>query len=170
MFFERLAKIGLVVGGLIAFVTVYNLFAGGVSRRQVEIVHATSPMDDGAAALTMLLRYHGKPVTLEGIRPLVPLVEETSTALELLKIAATFDLKLGAYRVDKPETLAVPLPCIAQVRHGAGERVAFVVLERMNARKAVYVDPAAGERMTLARDDFNRIVTGVVLVADRAAK
>jgi len=176
-----LAVAVLLIVGLLLFVTVYNLLAPGPARRRsrthrpVEVILAPSTSDDGAASLTMVLRYHGKRVTLDDIRPMVARVDNTATALELVNAAKPYDLTIVGYKLEKAEEWAgVKLPCIAHLYQQRGDfprplvndRGKFVVLEAVRGNDVVIVDPTDGGRRHETRGEFLAFSSGVVLVVE----
>jgi len=75
-------------------------------RRRVEVVLASSAGDDATAALTMILRYHRKPVTLDEVRQAIhkdrkPLDVEAAIRMLSQDRSVTLEEVLRATRKDR---------------------------------------------------------------------
>lgn len=112
----------------------------------------------GAAALSIILAYYGRHVSLEKMRVECGVSRDGSNAVNILKAARRYGLVALGARVDELDTLyEVKLPCILfwEFNH-------FVVLEGIRGKKFYINDPATGPRV-VDRNTFNRAFTGVVL-------
>jgi hypothetical protein len=170
-----LGPVILAVCGLLLFVTVYNLMqtAAGSSGR-VTLVSAPRSEYDGAAALTMLLRHAGRPVSLDELQGEVA-PDGTAVAQKMIEAAGRRGVTLRGYLASDARDIAtLTLPCIAHLREAAGlgqtrlpqanERGRFVVLERADAGRVTYVDPVARRRIEATMARFLEHFSGVVLV------
>ena len=112
----------------------------------------------GAAALAMVLGYHGRFVSLEMLRLDCGVSRDGSRAGNLLKAAAKHGLKADGYRLEPAYLHEHPLPMILHWNFNH-----FVVLEGFDADKYYIQDPAGGRRQ-VSSQEFNQSFTGIALV------
>jgi NHLM bacteriocin system ABC transporter peptidase/ATP-binding protein len=111
----------------------------------------------GAASLAMILAYHGYWIPLEQLRVACGVSRDGTKASNLLKAARRFGLDAKGFRKE-PDTLnELPMPCIIHWNFNH-----FVVLERIDDKRAYINDPAVGHR-SVALAEFDSSFTGVVL-------
>lgn len=130
----------------------------GRKRRRLRFVPQTAANDCGAACLATVLDYHGKEVSTGELRDAAGSGRDGTTAESLLRTAEAYGLRGRAVRLDEPEDLGLLEP--GAILHWSFRH--FVVLERLDRRGAVIVDPAAGRHhapWSLLRKAF----TGVAL-------
>ena len=111
----------------------------------------------GLACLTMVAAHHGHRVDLPGLRRLYPGSIKGATLDAMMKVAAELDLSPRALRLEPDELPQLQLPAILHwdLSH-------FVVLESVDRKGIVILDPAAGRRrITMA--EVSRRFTGVAL-------
>ena len=112
----------------------------------------------GAAALAMVLAYHGAWIPLERLRIECGVSRDGSKASNILRAAQRFGLSARAFR-QEPSTLHLqPMPCIIHWDFNH-----FVVLEGIEHNHAFINDPAFGRRR-IDMAELDRSFTGVVLV------
>jgi len=111
----------------------------------------------GAAALTMVLAYHGHHAPLSEVRQRCGVSRDGSNAKNIVAAARTYGLKPVARRVDPPDLANCRGPAILhwEMNH-------FVVLERWTPARAYLVDPAVGRRV-IGSAEFDGSFTGILL-------
>lgn len=130
------------------------------SRRKTPTILQMEWAECGAASLAMVLAYHGLWVPLEQMRVVCGVSRDGTKASNIIKAAGRFGLSAKGFRKE-PETLhELPMPSIVhwQFNH-------FVVLERLDDKRAYINDPAVGRR-TVDLPEFDAAFTGVVLAME----
>ena len=148
-------------------------------RKRVEVVLASTAVDDAVAALTMILRYHRKPVSLDEVRQAIyedgP---ELPDAAHVIAAAERFRLRgRGLLLEDRIWLTRIPMPNIAHMMWHRGEfpRLLsseglygyFTVVTSASPHRVRWIDPYLGE----IDDDLTRfleLASGVFLMFDRA--
>ncbi len=113
----------------------------------------------GAAALAMVLGYHGRVIPLETLREDCGISRDGSKALHLLKAARRHGMEAKGFRLGVPDLAKVSLPAILfwDFSH-------FVVLEGFGRGGEIFYinDPASGPRKVKAAE-FKESYSGIVL-------
>lgn len=126
-------------------------------RRRVPVVLQMTTTQCGAACLTMVLRYHGRSVSLTEVADQMDVGRDGANALAIARCGRQQGLTVRAFSAEPDYLHQVPLPAILHWNFSH-----FVVLEAWRAGSAVILDPANGRR-TVAAAEFDRCFTGVVL-------
>jgi NHLM bacteriocin system ABC transporter peptidase/ATP-binding protein len=111
----------------------------------------------GAAALGMVLAYHGLWLPLERLRELCQVTRDGSTATSLLRAARSLGMEARGWRVEPVALTRHRFPAIAfwQMNH-------FVVIEGVSRGRVQINDPAHGRRSVDAAE-FDAAFTGILL-------
>ncbi|HET7504832.1 MAG TPA: cysteine peptidase family C39 domain-containing protein [Kofleriaceae bacterium] len=113
--------------------------------------------DCGAAALAMVLGYHGKHVALDRVRAALAVSRDGVTARAILDAAGPLGLTGRGLKISLDQLAALPR---ATILHW--ELSHYVVLDRVVGDRIRIVDPATGER-DVSFDEASRCFTGVAL-------
>lgn len=134
----------------------------GLLPRRVPAVQQLHMADCGPACLAMILRLHGKHVTLDEVRDHFPRAKEGSTAFDILESARGFGLRGRAVRLELDDLALLPQGTILHWRMSH-----FVVLDRAHRKGVDIVDPDGGPR-TVRPEEFARSFTGVAVLLEPA--
>lgn len=120
-------------------------------------------LECGAAALAMVLAYHGRWVPLEELRALCGVSRDGSKAVNILKAARSLGMQAKGMRLEPADLGSIPLPAILFVNMNH-----FVVLEG-TAPDGFYLNDPAGGRRKVGTEDFDGMFSGVALVFEKDA-
>ena len=130
-----------------------DLFKG----RRLPVVIGAEAAECGLACMTMIARWHGHDVDLNGLRQRSGLSISGASLRTLMQMGDKLGLAPRALKVELDALPKVKTPAVLHwdLNH-------FVVLAKATAKTVTIHDPAAGKRV-LGHDEASRHFTGVVL-------
>jgi ATP-binding cassette subfamily B protein len=126
-------------------------------RRAVPFIRQTSAYECGAAALAMVLGYHGKHVTPGDCVECVGNPYAGTSAAAIARCARRMGLVVRHYAVTAEKLRGLTLPAVAHWNFHH-----FVVIERFTRRGVSILDPGLGRRL-VPYAQFDQCFTGIAL-------
>ena len=114
-------------------------------------------LECGAAALAMILAYHGRRVPLEELRVVCGVTRSGSKASSLVRAGQHYGMEARGFRRELDELHDAPLPAIIHWNFNH-----YVVLEKIGRTRVFINDPAEGPR-AVDLTAFSNAFTGIVL-------
>lgn len=132
-------------------------------RKRLPVILASEVAECGLACVTMVGRFHGHDIDLNGLRQRFSLSLAGASLRSLMGLADQLGFSTRALRVEMSALKRVKLPAVLHwdLNH-------FVVLKSVSSKAVVIHDPAAGAK-TLSLDELSSHFTGVVLELSPAA-
>jgi len=126
-------------------------------RSRVPTIIQMEAVECGAAALAMILAYHGRHVPLQTLRDACQVSRDGTTALQVAKVARGYGMSAKGARKDLHELDTLPTPFVAywSFYH-------FVVVEGWDDTWVHINDPAMGPRR-VSWDEMDSCFTGIAL-------
>jgi len=126
-------------------------------KRRMPIVHAAEAAECGLACMTMVAKYHGHDVDLNGLRQRFSLSMAGATLRSIMGLADQMGFGTRALRVELETLRKVKAPAILHwdLNH-------FVVLKKVTHKGIVIHDPATGKR-EFGFAEVSKHFTGVAL-------
>jgi NHLM bacteriocin system ABC transporter peptidase/ATP-binding protein len=134
-------------------------FGGGPIKRTPTVLQMEA-VECGAAALAMVLAYHGAWIPLERLRVVCGVSRDGSKASNIVRAAHTFGLSAKGFRKEPSTLHELPMPCIIHWNFNH-----FVVLEGIDGDRVSINDPSMGRRQ-IDMTELDLAFTGVVLVME----
>ncbi|HEX5657859.1 MAG TPA: ATP-binding cassette domain-containing protein [Polyangiales bacterium] len=125
--------------------------------KRVRFIPQLEVAECGAAALAMVLDYHGCAVPLAEVRAACGISRDGSSAAAITRAARDYGLAPRGLKLPPQKLATLPMPAILH-----WEFSHFVVLESLGRNGAQLVDPARGRRRVSLRE-LSESFTGVAL-------
>ena len=129
-------------------------------RRRVPEIRQVTAVECGAACIAMILNYYGYATGVTEVLERCGVGRDGLTALEIVKSARLYGLRVRAVSVELEEFRFVTLPAIVHWEFNH-----FLIVERWSRSRVEVVDPAYGRR-TLTPAEFDEGFTGVAIMLE----
>lgn len=138
----------------------WKRFIAGLRPRRVPVLLQLSAVECGAACLAMILSYYGRQTTVSEVRNRCQVGRDGLSALDLVKAARSYDLRVRAVSLQEDDLSLVTLPAIVHWEFNH-----FLIVERASTRGVEVVDPAVGRRR-MSTEEFFTGFTGIALLLE----
>ncbi|TMC22163.1 MAG: peptidase domain-containing ABC transporter [Chloroflexi bacterium] len=128
--------------------------------RHIPVIHQMSAVECGAACLAMMLSYYGRKTSVSEVRERCNVGRDGLSALDIVKAARNYNLRVRAITVREDNLKRVTLPAIIHWEFNH-----FIIVERYTAKWVHVVDPALGRRR-LSHEEFFNGFTGIVVMLE----
>jgi ATP-binding cassette subfamily B protein len=136
----------------------------GKRKRRVPEMRQVTAVECGAACLAMVLNYFGHATSISTVQERCGVGRDGLTALEIVKSARLYGLRVRAVSLKLDDFRYVALPAIVHWEFNH-----FLIVERWSSTRVDVVDPAIGRRR-LTREEFDEGFTGVAILLEPAAQ
>ena len=133
-------------------------------KRRVPEMRQVTAVECGAACLGMVLNYYGYGTSISAVQERCGVGRDGLTALEIVKSARLYGLRVRAVSLNLDDFRFVTLPAIIHWEFNH-----FLVVERWSSNHIDVIDPAAGRRR-LTRKEFDEGFTGVAILLEPGAQ
>jgi ATP-binding cassette, subfamily B, bacterial len=128
--------------------------------KRVPVQQQMGLVECGAACLAMILSYHGRETRTSEVRQKCGVGRDGLTALAIVRVARSYDMRVRAATVEANEFRFVPLPAIIHWNFNH-----FVVVEHWSPKYVEAVDPSFG-RIRISAEEFQQRFTGVTIMLE----
>ena len=146
--------------------------------RRLDVVLASEAGNDAIAALTTIVRFHNRSVTLEHVQQAFHAVGGEGNAVQIIQAAEQLSLRTQGLEITHSSFIRkLPTPCIAHMSVVRGDiprrwqnidgYFAVVGSISMLARRVTWIDPYSG-RTEASLSEFLHYASGIFLVFDKA--
>ncbi len=132
--------------------------------RSVPEMRQVTAVECGAACLAMVLNYYGYATSISDVQEKCRVGRDGLTALEIVKSARSYDLRVRAVSLKLEDFRFVTLPAIIHWEFNH-----FLIVERWSSSHVDVVDPAVGRRK-LTAEEFDEGFTGVAIMVEPGAQ
>jgi ATP-binding cassette, subfamily B, bacterial len=129
-------------------------------RRRVPEMRQVTAVECGAVCLAMILNYYGYATSTSEVQERCGVGRDGLTALEIVKSARLYGLRVRAVSLNLEDFRYVTLPAIVHWEFNH-----FLIVERWSSREIEVLDPAVGRRK-LTPEEFDEGFTGVTLMLE----
>ncbi|HEY5002285.1 MAG TPA: ABC transporter transmembrane domain-containing protein [Ktedonobacteraceae bacterium] len=133
-------------------------------KRRVPEMRQVTAVECGAACLGMVLNYYGYGTSISDVQERCGVGRDGLTALEIVKSARLYGLRVRAVSLNLDDFRFVALPAIIHWEFNH-----FLVVERWSSNHIDVLDPAIGRRR-LTREEFDEGFTGVAILLEPGAQ
>ncbi|HFC11659.1 MAG TPA: peptidase domain-containing ABC transporter [Anaerolineae bacterium] len=146
------------------FIFLLRNFLAGLRTRRVPVMLQMSNVECGAAALAMILNYHGYKVSVSDCMRQTSIGRDGLSASSIAKAGRQYGLAVKAFAIENIKDFQyVALPAIVH-----WEFDHFVIVEKWQFNKITLIDPAIG-RVEIDHATFGKKFTGIVLTLQPGA-
>jgi ATP-binding cassette, subfamily B, bacterial len=131
-----------------------------IGRKRVPVLLQMSMVECGAACLAMILSYYGRKSSVSEIRDHCGVGRDGLSALNIVKAARSYGLRVRAVSLQENDFRFVSLPAIVHWEFNH-----FLIVERWTPKYVELVDPGRGRRRVTA-EEFDNSFTGVVIMLE----
>lgn len=129
-------------------------------KRRVPEMRQVTAVECGAACVAMILNYYGCATSIAEVLESCGAGRDGLTALEIVKSARLYGLRVRAVSVELADFRFVTLPAIVHWEFNH-----FLIVERWSQNRVDVIDPALGRR-TLTPSAFDEGFTGVAIMLE----